>query len=785
MANNADSFDNMDWDDEFDESIPCSLTYVSICIFFPASTGMLGGILWSGFSLHVREMGWSLAQAGIIVAVGAIARILVQQAILRIGLWTSAVFSALNLTSAILAALFTEQEWAVLLQAACAAMLDVTVAVEALAFDQWSDSEAMVSQAQSTVLSMFTIACALAATISGIVFDTAGWKGIAFCHAGCASLQLLCIISQPKTWQSLKETLYGQEEDSDDELESVVPGTGTTKNPEEVEELETVQEETETELQDARTSRNGPVVPLIQVKEQAEDQPSSPLSNRGSVAVAEAEGKEATPELPGAVRDEEQAEDQPSSPPSNRGSVAVAEAEGKEATTEKARTFSMEEPGPPGKKKPRKTRHNLGSMSSTSSRGASPSPRPSAYSGPSPGRSSGISLNTSGTSGTNSSGHGSIGTRTWQLASRMAHFTNRRQSMVSGRSGPAALRGNRSCKSRLSAGTMNTKGTGRSHATNKTDRTNKTMNTVMSKLSAFTNGENFEHHYALRNALLPQVASRNAQVQLVEPDDDDEERVTGSPSRAPERKSKAKAKLPRDMYFPAALLMMASFCNNLAYSMEWTCYAVYFREQHNWKSATWAGVAQTAGDLLAAIAMSIFKGGERPDLDDYEGIRRHWMAIRAQPYNMSCLLFWWIILTALIMAPNLVAAVAAQVVMGTVYVFFAKTLTDLNLFFSLGESDIFMKLQVQCRNADSFAVLIASSGGLTLYENFFPESPFVVAFGVACTVFTVFTLGFCHRLGFGVDIETAEEQRARRLGLRRVSSWKSVVSKKSQTETQN
>ena len=35
----------------------------------------------------------------------------------------------------------------------------------------------MVSQAQSTVLAMFTIACALAATIGGIVFDVAGWKG--------------------------------------------------------------------------------------------------------------------------------------------------------------------------------------------------------------------------------------------------------------------------------------------------------------------------------------------------------------------------------------------------------------------------------------------------------------------------------------------------------------------------------------------------------------------------------------------------------------------------------
>eukprot|EP00434_Breviolum_minutum_P037128 symbB.v1.2.032909.t1/scaffold3915.1/size48385/4 len=426
-------------------------------------------------------MGWSLAQAGIIVAVGAIARILVQQAILRIGLWTSAVFSALNLTSAILAALFTEQEWAVLLQAACAAMLDVTVAVEALAFDQWSDSEAMVSQAQSTVLSMFTIACALAATISGIVFDTAGWKGLAFCHAGCASLQLLCIISQPTTWQSLKDLCF---------LEIFFQ-------------------------------------PGLSWQEQAEDQPSSPLSNRGSVAVAEAEGKEATPELPGAVRDEE--------------------------------------PGPPGKKKPRKSRFNRGSMASASSRGASPSPRTSAYSrsaspGPRSSAISGTTNGTSGTGGTNSSGHGSVGTRSWQLASRIGHFTNR-QSMVSGRSGDRADRAasrerTRSFrKSRLSAGTMNTKGSGKSHATNKTARTNKTMNTVMSKLSAFTNGENFEHHYALRNALLPQVASRNAQVQLVEPDDDDvdeEERETGSPARVVGRKSKVKAKLPRDMYFPAA-----------------------------------------------------------------------------------------------------------------------------------------------------------------------------------------------------------------------------------------
>ena len=46
---------------------------------------------------------------------------------------------------------------------------------------------------------------------------------------------------------------------------------------------------------------------------------------------------------------------------------------------------------------------------------------------------------------------------------------------------------------------------------------------------------------------------------------------------------------------------MASFCNNLAYSMEWTCYAVYFREQHNWKSATWAGVLDSSTPFLKRL----------------------------------------------------------------------------------------------------------------------------------------------------------------------------------------
>ena len=43
--------------------------------------------------------------------------------------------------------------------------------------------------------------------------------------------------------------------------------------------------------------------------------------------------------------------------------------------------------------------------------------------------------------------------------------------------------------------------------------------------------------------------------------------------------------------------------------------------------------------------------------------------------------------------------------------------------------------------------------------------------GFTTTVFLLYTVCFCARLGFGDDIETAEAKRSRRLGQARVSSW--------------
>ena len=60
------------------------------------------------------------------------------------------------------------------------------------------------------------IGCSIIFTIRGVKFpyfwvDTQisvqkiAPEGVTFCHAGCCTLQLLCIISQPTTWRSLKD----------------------------------------------------------------------------------------------------------------------------------------------------------------------------------------------------------------------------------------------------------------------------------------------------------------------------------------------------------------------------------------------------------------------------------------------------------------------------------------------------------------------------------------------------------------------------------------------------
>eukprot|EP00913_Durusdinium_trenchii_P030538 g28606.t1 len=328
---------------------------------------------------------------------------------------------------------------------------------------------------------------------------------------------------------------------------------------------------------------------------------------------------------------------------------------------------------------------------------------------------------------------------------------------------------------------------------------------AVSKLTAvmsLAENDDFQHHFMATGALRPQIAQRaGLQDQEDEDEDLDEEPVEAKPK---------KKGLKKDLWLPAFLLVLCSLNNYLSYAMEYGTFAIFFKEwefifmysritliqhtleYHGWTSATWASLCQTAGDLFAAVMiklMALYGPSEDPM---NAGCFERWTR---QPYNLSWLLFFWILCSAGMCAPPLAVAVIAQILMGTVFVYCSKTVTDLNLFYSLGDPDVYLTLQVYCKNADAVGGCTSCFVALLLYDASFvtiaqmwrraaqddtvsPFAPFAVAAGFSTLMFVLYTAGFCHRLGFGEDIETAEHRRARRLGMVRTSRW-TVSSRKS------
>ena len=127
---------------------------------------------------------------------------------------------------------------------------------------------------------------------------------------------------------------------------------------------------------------------------------------------------------------------------------------------------------------------------------------------------------------------------------------------------------------------------------------------------------------------------------------------------------------------------------SVCYPVEYVTFALFFKEYHGWESATWASLAQTsgrrgkpqvgkpngvpAGDLVAAIMMKVLPN-DLGEPDPEAGCFRKSMR---QPYNVAWLLVCWILCNAGMISPWLPLAITAQVIMGTVYVYTSKALTD-------------------------------------------------------------------------------------------------------------
>lgn len=324
---------------------------------------------------------------------------------------------------------------------------------------------------------------------------------------------------------------------------------------------------------------------------------------------------------------------------------------------------------------------------------------------------------------------------------------------------------------RTSGSSAVTAATRKSVQTKGTKHSTKTGRTVLTAFSRVTTlsqaGEDFSHHFLTRSVLLPEIVgatgqTAKARVEMI----DEEESVT------PDQPPSSQGGIPKDVRFPSALIVLCCLCNTCSYTIEFATFAVYFRQVHKWNEATLASVAQTAGDVVGAIMMQVLPVFFSSDYDPDE-LGCFWRCVHhltAQPYNLTFILATWILFNLGMMSPSLPVAIAAQIFMGTTFVYSSKWSTDMNLFYSMGDSKVFMALQVYCRNGEALGGSMAGLLGTALFT-VDPVAPFAFSTAFACAVFLAYTTGFCARLGFGDDIDTAEEKRSRRLGKKRVSSW--------------
>eukprot|EP00913_Durusdinium_trenchii_P033563 g31421.t1 len=552
------------------------------------------------------------------VMLQASTRFFAQQAIFRFGLWTALPLSLLHLLLAIFGLVFLDQAWAVYGEVAAMLAFD-----EGVTFEVWSDSEVMVAQAQSTVLSVYTLAYASAATLGGLLYDAASWEGIAIYHVAGLIVEVLVLAIQPAVHKSFREFVgCGAAIDKTDEVR---PFSGATA-----------------------------IVPTASVASQN----PTPESQRGQSL-----------SLPGMV--EGLAKRQVSHPDSEEGTPTRG---ANSVDTKRVQGGDGEA--------------NRGSMASQANRGS------------------------------------------------MASQANRG-----------------SMASRMSEHGGHARGSIRSRLTTRSAHTRHTARSQMTRRSAPEAGEIFEFHYGVTQALRPNIVSNNAQVNLDAVAD--EYGHHGRKSGVEEGESVAapqgSGKLPRDLYLPAALIMLSSFNNTASYGIEFGTFAIFFKEVHGWESATWAGICQTAGDLLAAVVMAVLGQPTKQDLDELSGLRWLWHSLTGQPYIISCYFLGWVLLNFGMCLPWLPAAVASQDG-GSERVDAFSSPKEINLFYSLGDSQVFLILQVLSRNADCLGGMLVGYLGLALYE-LEPISPFLFSGCVSTVAFIVYTAGMYCRVGFGKDIE--------------------------------
>ena len=210
------------------------------------------------------------------------------------------------------------------------------------------------------------------------------------------------------------------------------------------------------------------------------------------------------------------------------------------------------------------------------------------------------------------------------------------------------------------------------------------------------------------------------------------------------KESKIKVeKWPSSIWVPIFMIVLAHFTNTAAYSVEWALYAVYFKTSFNWGGAL-IGFFQMFGDLVAALILAIINNNGRCTCC----CRGCWVKLLcAPPYNMSILLLLMALLHVLMAQPVFWCAVLGQICMGTVWVFGAQVIHEMNVIYSLHDHDRYRKLAWASSVSLSLSIAITQFVALWLYETVDPLLPFWLSALFALLVSVVFTLYYCTRVG--------------------------------------
>ena len=106
-----------------------------------------------------------------------------------------------------------------------------------------------------------------------------------------------------------------------------------------------------------------------------------------------------------------------------------------------------------------------------------------------------------------------------------------------------------------------------------------------------------------------------------------------------------------------------------SYQTEFSTFAIYFKEVHGWDNAVWSALGQTAGDIIAAGLLTLWKSSSSEmsfGTSSYASFLVH--ALR-KPYHISVLILSWVLLDICMTLPSLPFAFASQILMGSAYVF--------------------------------------------------------------------------------------------------------------------